>query len=141
MNERRLEKDAIPVIYSMKATGEINHYVATKLRTAFEQKKLRLLMNDIEAREDMIESKSFLKKSADEQYRLLKPFVTSTALQNELINLVYEVRNGFIKIKEVGTTTKDRYSSIGYCNYYANILEEELTKDKNTDDILAYCMF
>lgn len=141
MNERRLEKEAIPVIYSIKASAEINHYIATGLRTSFEKQKIRLLRSDIEIKEDFIESKGYLKKTADEQYRMLRPFVTTTALQNELINLIYEVRSGFIKIKEVGTTTKDRYSSLAYCNYYANELEKELKSNQSDDSILEYCMF
>ena len=52
---------------------------------------------------------------------------------NELVNLEYTVRSGYIKIYEVGTTTKDRYSSIAYCNYYANELEKDL-KEENQDN-------
>lgn len=142
MDDRKMDKNAIPVIYSIKANNEINHKVATGLRSAFEKKKIRLLMNDIEAREDMIQNKGLLKKPVEEQVYLLKPFVQSTALQNELVNLVYKVSSGYIKIEEVGTTTKDRYSSIGYGNYVANLLEQELIKTNvNDKELLNYCLW
>ena len=142
MDSRKLEENAIPVIYSIKANPEINHKVATGLRSALEKQKIKLLINDIEAREELIEEKGLLSKTEEEQVRLMKPFTQTTALMNELINLIYEVRSGFIKIKEVGTTTKDRYSSIAYCNYVANILEEELQKGKHgSDELLGFCLF
>lgn len=142
MDNRKLDDSAIPIIYSIKATPEINHKIATGLRSALEKEKIKLLINEIEAREDLVENHSLLMKSEEEQVRMVRPFTQTTALMNELINLIYEVRSGYVKIKEVGTTTKDRYSSIAYCNYVANILEEELKKENTSgDDLLHYCMF
>lgn len=141
MDERKMDKNAIPIIYSIKGNPELNHKVAVGLRSAFEKKKIRLLINDIEAKEDLIEKKGFLKKSTEEQVYLLKPFAQATALTNELVNLIYKVSSGYIKIEEVGTTTKDRYSSVGYANYVATLLEQDLIKASNNDDILSYVMF
>jgi hypothetical protein len=141
MDDRKMDKNAIPVIYSIKGNPELNHKVAVGLRSAFEKRKIRLLMNDIEAREEMIEKKGLLKKSTEEQVYLLKPFIQATALQNELVNLTYRVSSGYIKIEEVGTTTKDRYSSVGYGNYVATLLEQDLLKLKNNDDVLNYCLW
>lgn len=141
MDDRKMDKNAIPVIYSIKGNPEINHKVATGLRSAFEKKKIRLLINDIEAKEELIEKKGFLKKTTEEQVYLLKPFAQATALTNELVNLTYRVSSGFIKIEEVGTTTKDRYSSVGYANYVATLLEQDLIKANNNDDILSYVLF
>ncbi|MEX3625197.1 terminase large subunit domain-containing protein [Viridibacillus arvi] len=141
MDDRKMDKNAIPIIYSIKGNPELNHKVAVGLRSAFEKKKIRLLINDIEAKEDLIERKSFLKKTTEEQVYLLKPFAQATALTNELVNLVYRVSSGYIKIEEVGTTTKDRYSSVGYANYVATLLEQDLIKASNNDDILKYVLF
>lgn len=141
MDDRKIDNNAIPIIYSIKGSSEINHKVATGLRSAFEKRKIRLLINDIEAREELIEKKGFLKKTTEEQIYLLKPFAQATALTNELVNLVYRVSSGYIKIEEVGTTTKDRYSSVGYANYVATLLEQDMIKNNSNDDILDYCLW
>lgn len=142
MDDRKMDKNAIPVIYSIKATAEINHKVAVGLRTALEKRKIRLLINDIEAKENLIEKNGYLKKSPEEQVNMLRPFMQTTALTNELVNLVYVVRSGYIKIEEVGTTTKDRYSSIGYGNYLATLLEQDILRaNMNNRDYLNYCLF
>ncbi|MED3976208.1 terminase family protein [Priestia megaterium] len=142
MDNRKMDKNAIPLIYSIKATPELNHKVATGLRSAFESQKIRLLINDIEAKEDLIENKGYLKKTPEEQVDLLKPFVQATALTNELVNLVYRVQSGYIKIEEVGTTTKDRYSSVGYGNYIATLLEQDILRaNMRNDEMLQFCLF
>ncbi|MGN4822220.1 terminase large subunit domain-containing protein [Bacillus cereus group sp. MYBK139-2] len=142
MDERKIDKNAIPIIYSIKGNAELNHKVATGLRSAFEKKKIRLLMNDIEAKDDLIESQGYLKKTEEEKVYLLKPFVQATALQNELVNLVYRIQSGYIKIEEVGTTTKDRYSSIGYGNYVATLLEQDILRaNMKNNEMLNYCLF
>ncbi|MGH0831158.1 terminase, partial [Bacillus pretiosus] len=97
---------------------------------------------DIEAKDDLIESQGYLKKSEEEKVYLLKPFVQATALQNELVNLVYRIQSGYIKIEEVGTTTKDRYSSIGYGNYIATLLEQDILRaNMKNNEMLNYCLF
>ncbi|MDY7043678.1 terminase large subunit [Virgibacillus sp. M23] len=143
MDDRKMDKNAIPLIYSIKGTSELNHKVATGLRSSFEKKKIRLLINDIEAKDDLIENYGYLKKDSDEQVYLMKPFVQATALQNELVNLVYKIQGGaYIKIEEVGTTTKDRYSSIGYANYVATLLEQDMLKTTASgEEMLGYCLF
>ncbi len=141
MDDRKMDKNAIPIIYSIKATPEINHKVAVGLRSAFEKRKIRLLINDIEAKEEMIEKKGYLKKTTEEQVYLLKPFAQATALTNELVNLIYKVSSGYIKIEEVGTTTKDRYSSVGYANYVATLLEQDLIRNSKNDEVLNYCLW
>ena len=95
-------------------------------------------MNDIQKREELQEDKEYRKLPAEEQIRVLYPYVQATALVNELVNLEYTVRTGYIKIYEVGTTTKDRYSSIAYCNYYANELEKDLKEE--AADSFSYFM-
>lgn len=141
MEERVLDENAIPLIYSVKANAEFNHKIATMLRSAFEKQKIRLLENEIEAKDDLIESQNYMKKSTEEKVRMLKPYSQSTALTNELVNLEYRVQSGFIKIEEVGTTTKDRYSSIAYCNYYASLLEDENLRKRSASTILDYLMY
>lgn len=138
-NERTNSK-GLKIVYTVKASPEFNHEIAVSLKNVIETGKLRLPMNDIQKREDFVEQGGFLKKSIQEQSRLLYPYQQATALVNELINLEYDVRGGKIRIHEVGTTTKDRFSSIAYGNYYASELEKKLKDDGMSDDLLDFYM-
>lgn len=124
-------KGALPIVYTIaNPTREFNSKVATELLSAFLKKKLRLLINDIEAKNEMAATSDFIKKSPEEQSYLLRPYVQTTATVNELINLEYSVQSSNIVISERGSARKDRYSSLSYANYYASLLEEEELKKR-----------
>ncbi|MGL5191658.1 MAG: terminase large subunit domain-containing protein [Cetobacterium sp.] len=135
-------KGAKPVVYTIaNPSPTFNNDVATGLLAAFQKKdKLKLLIDHLDARSDMLESKSdYAKLSPEEQARLELPFVETTALVNELINLEYTLLNQNVRISEKGNARKDRYSSLGYSNYLAHLLEEEENKKRNMnrDDVIV----
>ncbi|MCC4361657.1 terminase [Limosilactobacillus reuteri] len=134
----RTKTRGLKCVYTVKANAAFNHEIAVSLKNVIETGKLQLPMNDIQKREELQEDKEYRKLPAEEQIKVLYPYVQATALVNELVNLEYTVRTGYIKIYEVGTTTKDRYSSIAYCNYYANELEKELKEEASNN--YAYFM-
>lgn len=135
MAKRALDDNALPVIYSLKVSKlELNHDIAMELRSALEKGRIKLLINEIEGKEYLIEKHGFMSKDPSEQAELLKPYIQTTALVNELVNLEYEMRNGYVKVKEVGRNRKDRYSSLAYGNYYAKLIEQDLLKDKNNNN-------
>ncbi|MFT8556565.1 terminase large subunit domain-containing protein [Liquorilactobacillus hordei] len=139
-NERN-KADGVKIVYTVKANAQFNHKIAVQLKSNIENGKLRLPMNDIEKRSEFVSEGGFVKKSPDEQQRLLYAYQQATALVNELVNLEYDIRDGgYIKIHEVGTTTKDRYSSIAYGNYYADELEKKLKDDYSDQELLKYFM-
>lgn len=140
MKNRTLSNSAVPCIYSIKQQNQqVNHEVAVKLRDTFQKRKIKLLVNEIEGRE-FLANKKLLPKSPEDHALTLRPFIQTTALINEMVNLEYETRNGFIKIKETNGNRKDRYSSLGYANYYASMLENSLynNDDYDEDDPLVY---
>lgn len=143
MKERTNDPNALPVVYSMKVVkAEINHEIAVWLKTAFEKRMIRLLVNDAEGKEYLIEKHDLMNKNSYEHAMMLRPYVQTTALVNELINLDSEVRNGFIKVFEKGRATKDRYSSLAYCNYVARILEQEnLQSQEEETNLLDYLFY
>ena len=102
-------------------------------------KKLRLLISDIEVRNELIGTNDFAKKSPTEQAYILRPYVQTTALVNELINLEYQIVSSNVRISEKGSARKDRYSALSYCNYYAHLIEQEENKKRKmgNDEVFA----
>lgn len=135
----RTKSRGIKIIYSVKANSEFNHGIAVSLKTCIETGKLRLPMNDIVKREELVNEGGYASLPPAERTRKLYTYLQASALATELVNLEYQIRSGFVRIHEVGTATKDRYSSIAYCNYYANELERQLKQDEKTN-YLDYLM-
>lgn len=139
--DRMASKASRPVVYTIaNPSREFNSNVATELLSAFLKKKLRLLINDTEAKNEMASGSDFVSKSPEDQSYLLRPYVQTTATINELINLEYSVQSGHVVISEKGSARKDRYSSLSYANYYAHLLEEEelRKKKRNNKQIFSF---
>lgn len=142
MKNRALDKNALPVVFSIKVTkAEINHEMAMGLRSDFEKGKIKLLVDEINAKDYLSEKKQFENLSPHDKTRMITPFIQTTSLINEMVNLEYKMQSGFVKVYETKSNRKDRYSSLSYCNYYARILEKELLQDEDDfdeDDDIVY---
>ena len=127
MNKRFVARGK-PIIYSVKANASFNNNIAVTLKSVFEKQKIELPIDDIVKKSDLYADTSFLMKSPEKRQRQLSTFQQATALQNELIALEYKIQSGNIKIYETGKSTKDRYSSLAYANWYASELEKDLRR-------------
>lgn len=136
MTQRALSKNGIPCVFSIKVVqAEVNHQICTWLKDDLQKKKIKMLINDIEAKSYLTDKHNFHLKSGEEQALLLKPYIQTSALVNELVNLEWKMIGAFIKVFETGRNRKDRYSSCAYGNYYARLLEKELKKPKRSGDL------
>lgn len=141
MKNRALDKNALPIVFSIKVTkSEVNHEMAMGLRSDFERGKIKLLVDEINAKDYLSDKKGFNNLSPEEKTRLITPFIQTTSLINEMVNLEYKMQSGYVKLFETGSNRKDRYSSLSYLNYYARILEKELLGEEefDEDDELVY---
>lgn len=130
-----------PVVYTIRGNAKLNNDIAVGLRTAFQNKKISLLISDIEKKDELVTNEKihFLEKSPEEQQEILMPYLQSSLLVTELVSLNYEINNGNIKIFEVGSQTKDRYSSLGYANYIAQVIEsDKLDKENNKSNFTDF---
>lgn len=130
---------ALEVVYSHKPSLDSNHRMNQSLQDKFKTTEIKLLMNDIEAMYEMSENSWYQELPGEERTRLLLPYVQTTAMMNELINLEFEIRQAKVRLQEKSTKRKDRYSSIAYTNFLADMIEqEELKKKLNEYDDFVY---
>lgn len=137
MASRCKVKDAKKLIWSVKAGSSFNNEMCILLRNGFQNGKINLLVHEFEG-EEYIKSKikGFNKLTPREQAMFKIPYIQTSLMINELINLDHEVKNGQIRIKEKSGMRKDRYSSLGY-NYWVlnQIIRKKKPKNKNKNNI------
>jgi hypothetical protein len=134
MAKRCRVSNAPKVIYSIKANAAFNSDAAVSLRDCLNRGKMRLLADEDNAREEFYSKyKDFYKLSSELQNELMMPFIQTTLLINEMVNLEADINNGILRLKEKSGNRKDRYSSVSYGNYFANVLERNLKKPNNND--------
>ncbi len=137
MADRCKMKDAIKVVWCVKADATFNSNVCIALRTGLQNGKVSLLIPDQEAEEALKNNnKNFAKLSLTDQTELKMPYVQTTMAEYELIKLDSEVKDGRIKVKEIAGMRKDRYSSMAYSYWCANQLELGLKPSVSNNDLL-----
>lgn len=148
MENRFIDKDAVPVIFPIKVSGAtataLNHEMATYAKNQFDKRKIKLLKNETEGRDYLTDNYNYEKLNDDLRVIYLLPYFNTTRLINEMINLDMEVRGGYIKLQEQRGGRKDRASSLMYGLHFIKLLEAELADDDKGDefDIFAqYSMF
>ena len=129
MASRCKVSDAKKCLWSVNAPAQFNNEICILLRTGFQNNKINLLKHEIEGEEILrTKFKSFNKLPTKQQTQLKIPYIQTSALINELVNLEHEIKNGNIKIMEKSGMRKDRYSSLAY-NYWVQCqLEREMLR-------------
>jgi hypothetical protein len=149
MQDRAYDKDAVPLIYSIKVAGsnaaQTNHEMAVYTKNQFEKNKITLLCSEIEGNDFILDNSKSLKLNQDEINRMIASYFQTTRLIHEMINLEMETKGGFIKLVEPSGHRKDRYSSLSYPLYYIKTLEANLRIQKDDSDdaeyLAQYAMF
>ncbi len=140
MASRCKDKNALKCVWSIKANANLNTEMCVLLRNGFKQGKINLPVSEFVAEEHLKESiKGFNKMSIREQSLCKLPYIQTSAMINELINLEHEIKSSNIKIKEKSGMRKDRYSSLAYNYWVACQIElnnKPKNKEKNIVDLL-----
>lgn len=127
-------------IWAIQGSPEFNSQCALGLREAFKQGIVRLLISEFDAEDALSEIRGYSSLTPADEMLLKLPYIHTSLLINELINLEYETRNNVVRVKEKSGMRKDRYSSLSYNIFVARALEREilLSKSKKKADELIF---
>ena len=126
---RCVVKGAAKAIWAIMGNAKFNSDVALMLREGFKSGRIRLLINEYEGEDAMNKIKGFTSLSVEERTQLMMPYINTTLLINELVNLKHEEANGLVRLYEKSGMRKDRYSSLSYNYYVALQLEKEMRRN------------
>lgn len=128
MASRCTVQGASKVIWAIKASAQFNSDCAFLLREGFRSGRIRLLVNEYDADEILDGFRGYSSLSPTEKMQIKLPYIHTTLLIDELVNLQHEESGGKVKIFEKSGMRKDRYSSLSYNYYVATQLENKLAK-------------
>ena len=117
MADRCKNKNAEKLIWAIKANSEFNSKAVTALRAGFQNGKINLLINEFECEDEVKKIRGYSKMTPTEQAWLKVPYIQTSYMINELVNLEYSINGNQVKVKEKSNMRKDRFSSIEY-QYY-----------------------
>lgn len=121
---------ALPVIYVVNASQNLNSDIALDFRRILTEKRIDLPVTLETARETILPKiKEYeMAEDGDTQFFYESPFLETQALISETAGLLYEKKpqTGAIVISEQGTNRKDRYTSVSYGSMFFTQLEKDL---------------
>ena len=132
MADRCKIRNANKVVWSIKATADFNTKAAIALRAGFQNGSINLLTSEFEAEELVKKIRGYSKMTSKEQAMLKLPYIQTSFMVNELINLDHEIKGTNIKIIEKPGMRKDRFSALEYNFKICTDLAVKL-KPKNAD--------
>lgn len=119
---------AAKAIWSVVGSAKFNSDCAIMLREGFRTGKIRLLNTEYDGEGSLAGLKGFNNLSVSDRSMMLAPYVNTTLLIGELINLKHDASSGQLKLSEKSGARKDRYSSLSYNYWVAVQLENEMRK-------------
>lgn len=132
MADRCNDSNAPKVIWAINATAQLNNDMILALREAFKQKRINLLVSEFDAEELIKDYRGYNSLSAEQKIQIQLPYIHTTLLINELINLQSEIKGVNVKIKEKSGMRKDRVSSLEYNWWVCLQLEQQMNKRLQT---------
>lgn len=147
MNDERLAERCIypnapKVIFSMRATASLNSEIAITTKRMIANNKVKLLIHENETLDHFENIKGYSSLPHELKHLFKLPYIQTTLLINEMINLEAEVNDiGSIKLKEQRSGRKDRYSSFSYMLFLVDYLNRKNRKRTQEVDISKLLFF
>jgi hypothetical protein len=119
-------RDALPILYSLKANGPLNSQIHSNVYTRLNSGMVRFLITEQEARTALLATQKGARMSLEDRVKRLMPHELTTKLFEEMANLRLK-RNGMdIVLEQINSRfPKDKYSAFAYGQWRVKELEEE----------------
>lgn len=132
--QRTVDPEAIPCLIPMRATTELNSNMWKSLWKAWNNGTLRLLEDELQVEKKMDDAKYALMTS-EEKMLFKNPYVQTSMLISEAINLSQTWRNGTLTLTQPRSGHKDRCSAVQYGNALADKIENKYAISQHQDDV------
>lgn len=127
-------------MYLVKANAPINTEAHTYVQTQISSGKVKFLIDENQAKVKLLSTKLGQTMDPEKRGEYLKPFVETTILREQMMNLIEENEGVNIILKMVSRQVgKDKFSAFEYALYY--IKQEEDLKKRRSKKISDFLFF
>ncbi len=119
-------------MYLIKANAPINTDIYSYTKTQLLNGKVKFLIDEAQAKTKLMSTKVGQNMDMDQRNVRLRPFILTTVLREELLNLTEENEGMNIILKQTTRSIKkDKFSAFVYGLYYVKQEEERKHRRKN----------
>lgn len=122
MAKRCVYQNAEPVVYIIKAYGNLNSIIASGFKDSLRRGKIKFPIHEDETNDILSQYKGYQDLDKELQLKLKLPYIQTTLMASEILNLEDENagKSDVIKIKESRSSRKDRYTSVSYLDHFVS---------------------
>ena len=130
LKNRAIDPQAIPAIIPIVGTPEFNSNMWLDLQKQLVDGNIELLIDDIDFDQQFQDTKGYYGLTDNEKFNIQLPYVMTTSLIHEAINLSPSWNNGLVKCSEPRSGTKDIIVAFGYGNRILSLIQGNLEKEE-----------
>ena len=121
-------------MFLIKANAPINTEAHAYVQTQLSSGKIKFLIDQSQAKAKLMQTKNGQNMSTDKRNQYLRPFVLTTVLRQQLLNLVEDNEGVNIILKQNSRgIKKDKFSAFVYGLFFIKQYEDRLRKRKKRD--------
>lgn len=119
-------------LYLIKATAPINTEMHANLQTQLNAGKIKFLIDERIAKAKLLNTVKGKAMTPEQRNEYLKPFVLTSVLKEQMMNLREETEGINIILKQANRSIKkDKFSALEQAMYYIKLEEENLRKKRS----------
>lgn len=123
-----MEKGAL---YLIKANAPMNTEIYTYVQSQLLSGKIKFLVNENEAKLKLLSTKYGQSLDSSQREDYLKPYILTSILRKQMLNLIEETQGINIILKRNNTSIpKDKFSAFSYGLHWIKIEEDKLKRRK-----------
>lgn len=140
LRSRTVDTNASRVVIPVIGTDERNNNYHLAMKSALQNHLIRFPVDEMTAKEDLIDKGVYQTMSANEKMRTLLGHVQlDIMIIDEAIKLQQVIKKGFVSLVVAGRNKRDRIVACEYANYFFHLKELEMIKQQqqqnwNIDD-------
>jgi hypothetical protein len=143
LKEKTLSTKALPIIYPIQAYAKLNSDIAVNFRDNLQRSMCSFLIDEAEGENYLnLKNKEFQgTEDMNTKVWFIHPYSQFSEMIRETVALEFSIVSGNIKLETIGSMRKDRFTSCSYGNYFADLLEKDLLKEKDDNDLSSFAKY
>ena len=130
----KTDETIVDAMYIMKANQVLNSEMYAYCQSEINAGRVIFLVDESVAKNKLMSQAQGKKMSAGQRADYLRPFVQTSVLKDQMLNLVYENDGAHIILKQASRKIKkDKFSALIYGLYYCKMQEDSRSKKKKRD--------
>ena len=132
---------SLPLLYNIKSTPANTTHIHVNCLSQISSDKVKFLTDEITSKAKLLSTKKGQKLTPEEVAKHLVPFILTTIMKEEMMNLKKKPEGKGVQLERINTRMgKDKFSALEYGLWYIKSLEDKnIKKDVNVDG-KKFCM-